>query len=152
MIHVTFVSARYLQESIDPMVRPWKLGATMFTLLGVLALVVAAVGLYSVMSYLVAQRTQEIGVRIALGARSSNIVSLILRGSVGMAAAGLVIGTVITLATGRFIQPLLFETSAKDPMVLGAVAAVLLVVAIAASVVPALRAKRVDPIAALKAD
>jgi len=133
-------------------VRPWKLGATMFTLLGVLALVVAAVGLYSVMSYLVAQRTQEIGVRIALGARSSNIVSLILRGSVGMAAAGLVIGTVITLATGRFIQPLLFETSAKDPMVLGAVAAVLLVVAIAASVVPALRAKRVDPIAALKAD
>jgi predicted permease len=141
---VTFVSARYLQESIDPMVRPWKLGATMFTLLGVLALVVAAVGLYSVMSYLVAQRTQEIGVRIALGARSSNIVSLILRGSVGMAAAGLVIGTVITLATGRFIQPLLFETSAKDPIVLAGVAAVLLVVAIAASVVPALRAKRVD--------
>jgi len=149
---VTFVSARYLQEWIDPMVRPWRLGASMFTLLGILALVVAAVGLYSVMSYFVAQRTQEIGVRIALGAQASNVVTLVVRNSAIMAATGLAIGTAITLATGRFIQPLLFETSPRDPVVLGGVASVLLAVAVLASLVPALRASRVDPITALKSE
>ena len=149
---VTYVSTRYLQESIDPMVRPWRLGAAMFTLLGVLALVVAAVGLYSVISYQVAQRNHEIGVRIALGAQASNIVTLVVRNSASMAAIGVVIGTVIVLLTGRFIQPLLFETSPRDPVVLGGVAGALLTVAVLASSVPALRAKRVDPITALKAE
>jgi len=118
----------------------------------VLALVVAAVGVYSVMSYLVAQRTHEIGVRIALGARSSHIVSLVLKGSVAMAVGGLAIGMIVALLAGRFIEPLLFETSARDPLVLGGVAATLLAVAVLASAVPALRAKRVDPIEALRAD
>ena len=149
---VTYVSTRYLQKSIDPMVRPWRLGAAMFTLLGVLALVVAAVGLYSVMSYLVAQRTQEIGVRIALGAQASNVVALVVRESAIMAAIGVAIGTAIALATGRFIQPLLFETSPRDPLVLGGVALALLTVAVLASLVPALRARRVDPITALRAE
>lgn len=79
---LTYVDAKMLQESLDLQIRPWRLGASMFGLMGVLALIVAAVGLYSVMSYLVAQRTRELGIRIALGATSQNVVSLILRGGV----------------------------------------------------------------------
>jgi hypothetical protein len=149
---ISFVQATLLQDAVDPQIRPWRLGAAMFTLLGALALVVAAVGLYSVMSYFVAQRTQEIGVRIALGARAANIVALVFRSGVTMVAAGVVIGAVTALLAGRFIEPLLFETSARDPMVMGGVAAILLGVAVLASVMPALRARRVDPMEALRAE
>ena len=149
---VSIVQGRLLQDVVEPQMRPWKLGATMFTLMGVLALLVAAVGIYSVMSYQVAQRTREIGVRIALGAQSSSIVSLVLRTSIGLAAAGLAIGTAVALATGKFLQPLLFETSPRDPVVLGGVAATLLGAALAASLIPAVRAKRVNPMEALRAE
>jgi predicted permease len=149
---ISFVSGGLLQNFVDFQVRPWKLGAAMFSLLGLLALLVAAVGLYSVMSYLVAQRTQEMGVRIALGASAGSIVMLVLRTSGGMALAGIGIGLVTALATGQFIQPLLFETSSRDPVVLGGVAAMLFAIAVLASVVPALRAKRVDPMEALRAE
>lgn len=148
----SFVSTATMQSAIDPQVRPWKLGATVFAMMGLLALIVAAVGLYSVMSYLVAQRTREIGVRLALGAQGSSIVLLIVRSSVGMAAAGVAIGLVIALWAGRFVAPLLFGTSPNDaPVLLGGVAT-LLVVSILASVLPAMRAKRVNPIEALRSD
>jgi ABC-type antimicrobial peptide transport system permease subunit len=137
---------------VDPEVRPWKLGAVMFTMLGALALAVAAVGLYSVMSYLVAQRTQEFGVRIALGAKASGIMLLVLRSSALMALAGVLIGSGIALALGRFVAPLLFDTSPRDPLVLSGVGATLVVVAVLASVVPAFRAKRVNPMDALRAE
>jgi ABC-type antimicrobial peptide transport system permease subunit len=149
---VTYVQVQTLQQSIDPQVRPWRLGATLFTLMGVLALLVAAIGLYSVMSYLVAQRTQEIGVRIALGAQSWSIVGLILRSSASMAIAGVIIGVAIALGAGGRIKPLLFNTSPHDPLVLGGVAATLILVALVASIVPAMRAKRVHPMEALKSD
>jgi predicted permease len=149
---ITFVNAELLQDSVDPEVRPWKLGAVMFTMLGALALAVAAVGLYSVMSYLVAQRTHEFGVRIALGAQTSVIMVSVLRGSALMALAGVMIGSGIALAMGRFVEPLLFDTSPRDPLVLSAVGATLVVVAVLASVVPAIRAKRVNPMEALRAE
>lgn len=149
---ITFVGADLLQDSVDPEVRPWKLGAVMFTMLGALALAVAAVGLYSVMSYLVAQRTQEFGVRIALGAQTSRIMVLVLRSSALMAFAGVLIGSGIALAMGRFVKPLLFDTSPRDPLVLTGVGATLVVVAVLASVVPAIRAKRVNPMEALRAE
>ncbi|HEY7567390.1 MAG TPA: FtsX-like permease family protein, partial [Gemmatimonadaceae bacterium] len=149
---ITFVRADLLQDSVDPEVRPWKLGAVMFTMLGALALAVAAVGLYSVMSYLVAQRTQEFGVRIALGAKASGIMLLVLRSSALMALAGVLIGSGIALALGRFVAPLLFDTSPRDPLVLSGVGATLVVVAVLASVVPAFRAKRVNPMDALRAE
>ena len=120
--------------------------------MGVLALVVAAVGLYSVMSYLVAQRTREIGVRMALGAQGTSIVLLILRNSVSMAAAGVAIGLAIALWAGRFVAPLLFDTSPRDAGVMLGGAGTLLVVSVLASAVPALRAKRVNPIDALRAE
>ena len=149
---IAFVTVESLQDSLDPQIRPWRLGATMFGLFGALALVVAAIGLYSVISYLVTQRTHELGVRIALGAPMGNIVVLVVRYGVGLASAGILIGTVLALNASRWIEPLLFETSPRNPMVFALVALVLLVVAFLASVVPAWRASRVDPIEALRAE
>ncbi len=100
----------------------------MFSYMGLLALLVAAVGLYSVMSYLVAQRTHEIGVRIALGAAARDIVGLVLRTSLGMAALGVAIGLGLAIAAGHFVAPLLFDASPRDPVVLGGVALILLAV------------------------
>jgi predicted permease len=149
---ISFVKTELLQEAVDPQIRPWRLGASMFSLMGVLALVVAALGLYSVMSYLVAQRTHELGVRIALGARGSDIASLVLRSGVGMAALGIVIGVGLAVALSSFIEPLLFDTSARDVTVLGTVVFTLLGVALLASLVPAVRAKNTNPMEALRTE
>jgi predicted permease len=149
---ITYVGAETLQEAVDPQIRPWRLGASVFGLMGVLALVVAAIGLYSVLSYLVAQRTHELGVRIALGARDGDIFGIVLRSSLGMAVLGVAIGLVLSLAAGRFVAPLLFETSPADSSVLGGVALLMLAVALFASFVPALRAKRVNPMEALRTE
>jgi predicted permease len=141
-----------IRERIDPLLRPWKLGATIFMLGGVLALLVAVLGLYSVMSYSVAQRTHEMGVRIALGARARSIVGMVVRQGMVMAAVGIATGVVIALLAGSQIQDLLFETSPKDLSVIGSTAAVLLASAMLASLWPALKAGRVDPMRALKSE
>jgi ABC-type antimicrobial peptide transport system permease subunit len=147
-----YIDVAVLQESLDPEIRPWRLGATMFTLCGVLALLVAAVGMYSVMSYVVAQRSHEFAVRSALGAQPADIARLIVSGGVGMAALGVAVGLVPAWIGGTWIQPMLFETSGRDPVVYVAVAATLLGVAALACVVPAVRARRVAPAAALRAE
>jgi len=147
---ISFVSVQVMQEAVDPQIRPWRLGASMFSLMGVLALVVAALGLYSVMSYLVAQRTHELGVRIALGAPGRAIVASVVRDSLGFAAAGAAIGLGLALWAGRFVAPLLFQTSPRDPLVLAGVVGVLLATGLLASLLPALRARRVDPMEALR--
>jgi predicted permease len=149
---VETVGVRPLQDSIDPLLRPWRLGATIFVLGGGLALLVAALGLYSVMSYVVAQRTHEVGVRIALGARAWQIVRLVVGQSVAMALAGVALGIGIALFAARFVEGLLFNTSPRDPAVLTVTSLTLVAVAVIASLVPALRAKRVDPMRALKAE
>ncbi len=149
---LAYIDVGSLQDSIDPQVRPWKLGATVFAIFGVLALAVAAIGLYSVISYIVAQRTHEIGVRIALGARSSVIVRLIVTQGVGSALAGVAIGITLALLGGRFIETLLFDTSARDVPVFVTVAVVLMLVATIASLIPAWRARRVNPVEALRAE
>ena len=150
--NITFVRTTLLQDEVDPQIRPWRLGAAVFTMLGALAVLVAAVGLYSVMSYLVAQRNRELAVRIAMGARTESIVALILRGGVAMVTVGVLIGLTVSLWASRFLAPLLFDTSPRDPAVLGAVALVLIVVGIMASVVPAARASRVNPAEALRSE
>jgi ABC-type antimicrobial peptide transport system permease subunit len=139
------VSAETIQERIEPQVRPWRLGATVFLMSGVLALLVAAVGIYSVMSYLIADRRREIGVRLALGARTADVMALVFRHSLVTAGIGIAIGSVAALALGRFVEPLLFHTSPRDPVVFASIAAILLTVAAMATVAPARRARRVSP-------
>jgi predicted permease len=147
-----FVSARPLQELVDVNIRPWRLGATMFAVFGGLALLLAAVGLYGVIAFDVTQRTHEMGVRVALGAQRRDVLRLVVLEGVRLAAAGVVVGAVLALAGGRYLGALLFQVSPRDPLVLAAGAVTLLLVAVAASLLPALRAVRVDPNVALRAD
>jgi predicted permease len=141
-----------LADLVAPELRPWRLGATLFTAFGALGLLVAAVGLYSVLAYDVAQRQHEIGVRLALGARAADVLRLIVRRGVGFAVAGVVAGIALAVAAGRGIDNLLFGVSPHDPVTLAAVAAVLLAAALAASLAPGWRAARVDPARTLRAD
>jgi len=128
------------------------MGATMFAVFGLLALVLAAIGLYSVIAYNVAQRTHELGVRSALGAQMHDLAGLVVREAVMLAAAGIVVGGAIALAAGRWMKPLVFEVSPHDPWIYVLVAVVLLSVAVVASFVPARRAAGVDPMQALRTE
>jgi ABC-type antimicrobial peptide transport system permease subunit len=118
----------------------------------VLALIVAAVGLYGVIAYNVAQRMHELGVRVALGAQTSDVVRLVVGQGIRFAVAGVSVGSLLALLAARWVQPLLFGLSAKDAWVFIAVGVVLVGVAIVASALPARRATRVDPNAVLRAD
>ena len=149
---ISYVSVETIQERVEPQVRPWTLGATVFLLSGVLALVVAGIGIYSVMSYLIADRRREIGVRMALGATAADIGRLVLRGSLVMALVGIALGEAAAGLLGRFAEPLLFDTSPRDPAVFVGVAALLLAVATAAALIPVRRARRVSPVEALRAE
>jgi ABC-type antimicrobial peptide transport system permease subunit len=115
-----------------------------------IALLLSSIGIYGVISYLVGQRTQEIGIRVALGARRWDVLRLVLSHSVKMAMLGVVIGIAASLALTRLMAKMIFGVSATDPLTFLAVAAVLTFVALAASYIPARRASRVDPIVALR--
>jgi predicted permease len=143
---------RTMAQSLDPQFRPWRLGAELFTALGILALAVAAIGVYSVVAFAVSQRTREMGIRIALGARSRDVFSLVIGEGARVVAAGVLIGLIVTLAAGRLVASLLYGVTARDPIVLGGSALALLLIGAAASALPSLRATRVDPVAALRAD
>jgi len=147
-----FVVVRPLQEVVDDQSRSWRLGATLFVAFGGLAVIVAAVGLYGVIGYTVAQRMHELGMRIALGARSGHILRLVLKQGIVFAAAGGVIGLGLAGIASRWIEPMLYKQSARDPVVYGAVGAIMIVVALAASAMPAWRAVRADPNRALRMD
>jgi ABC-type antimicrobial peptide transport system permease subunit len=148
----SYVTITPMSTVIAPEIRSWKLGAVMFAAFGALALVLAAIGLYSVIAYNVTQRTHEMGVRVALGAQASDVVRLIVREGVAIVLPGIALGTVVALAAGRWVAPLLFQVSPKDPPVLIGVVVTLLAVAVAASWIPATRAAHIDPQEALRAD
>ena len=150
--NLPFVSVNPLEGLVSPQKRSWRLGATMFTALGGLALVLAAVGLYSVLAYDVAQRTREFGVRVAMGARGADVMGLVLARGLRTAIIGGLIGVAAALLAGHWVAPLLFQTSPRDPAVIGAVLFGVVVVALIAALVPARRALSVDPIEALRAD
>jgi putative ABC transport system permease protein len=136
----------------DPQIRPWRLGASLFSALGVLALAIAAVGLFAVVSYLVTQRLREIGIRLALGGTATTIAALVVGGALRLVAIGAAVGTIAALALAPLMQSMLFETTAYDVGVIAGVVAVLAMVAIAASAVPAWRASRVSPSVTLQAE
>lgn len=149
---VPLAHVRPLQEVLDSQMRPWLLGATMFSIFGLLALALAAVGLYGVRAYSVAQRTREIGIRMALGAAMPSLVRMILWEGLRVVAVGVAVGLVAVLGLGRLLEPLLFQIHASNPVILVIVAVTLGSVAIAASAWPAWRAARVDPNVALRTE
>jgi putative ABC transport system permease protein len=150
--NLPYVQVRSLADAVAPQWRSWQMGATMFTAFGVLALLIAALGLYAVTSYGVTQRTQEIGVRIALGAQRAHVVRLVVAQSLGAAAVGALAGMAGALVLGRAVAALLFDVRPADPaVVLGAVALLLAASAVAAFV-PARRAAAIDPMEALRSE
>jgi hypothetical protein len=145
-----YVRVQTLTERIAPQWRSWRLGATMLTAFGLLALVIAALGLYGVTAYGVTQRTQEIGVRIALGAKGADVIRLSVSQALRAVAVGGVVGMGAAYALGRAVASLLFGVKPADPAaVLGGIA-VLLAVAALAAYIPARRAARIDPMEALR--
>ena len=117
---------------------------------GLLALVLACLGLYGLLSYEVTQRTREIGIRMAVGAQSHNVIGLVLAKAVGLIIAGAAVGLGVALGVTRFLASFLYGVRAGDPLTLVAVAGLLAVVALAACYIPARRATRVDPLVALR--
>ncbi len=145
-----YVTVTPLRDILGEQTRSWQLGATMFLAFGALALALAAIGLYSVMAYNVAQRTQEMGVRASLGAQERDLIKLVITEGLRVGVVGIVIGVMIALAGGQWLGPLLFQESPHDPLVFGFVAVVLLGTTLLASFVPSRRAARVDPMVALR--
>jgi len=129
-----------------------RLNMLLFALLGSLALVLATLGVYGVVACSVTQRTHEIGVRMAIGAKPADVVRMMLNEGGRLAFAGVALGSVVALAGARLIRGLLFEVSATDPLTFAGVAAGLLGVALLASYIPARRATRVDPMVALRGE
>jgi putative ABC transport system permease protein len=116
------------------------------------ALVLAVVGIYGVVSYSVAQRRREMGIRMALGAQPGSLLSLVMRHGAWMALFGIILGVVAARLLGRFAESMLFGVTPSDPLTYGSVAALLALVAVAATIVPARRATRVDPALALRSE
>jgi len=132
--------------------RPWRLGSSLLIVFGALGLLLAAIGLYGVLSYIVSQRTQEMGIRIALWAGRREILALVMGQALRVTAWGVVLGVAGALAAGRAIASLLYGVTPHDPLVLSVAIAVLAAVAAVASYVPARRAMRIDPAQALRAE
>ncbi|HUE76934.1 MAG TPA: ADOP family duplicated permease [Longimicrobiales bacterium] len=149
---VRMITTQPYAEVVDPKYRSWALGTYLFAAFGALALIVAAIGLYSALSFDVAQRRPELGIRAALGAGRGGLIRFVVSGSIGVAAVGVALGLAVALALAERVEPLLFRVSPRDPAVLLGVAAVMLSVAVAASAIPARRAARVDPNEALRSE
>jgi predicted permease len=147
-----FTHVRPIDQVLDPVMRQWRLGATMFTIFGAIALLLAAVGLYGVIAYDIAQRMREMGVRVALGAQAADIRRLVVWQGIRVAAVGAVLGMLVAAFAVKYVADLLFHTSAYDPVAFGGAALLILIVAIVATLLPARRAMKVDPVVALRSE
>ena len=146
------VDAELLSAVVAPQLRPWRLGASLFTAFGVLALLVAGIGVYSVVAYGVSQRTSEMGIRIALGAQTRDILGLIVGEGARVVAVGVALGVGVALAAGKVVSSLLYGVGAHDPAVLLVAAGGLAAMGVLACMIPALRAAWTDPATALRAE
>lgn len=149
---VPYANVQPMDAILDNELRPWRMGATMFTAFGIVALLLSALGLYGVVSYSVTQRMHEMGVRVALGAQRGDVARLVLRHGLALSVFGISVGLVLALASGTFVGPLLYSVSPRDPLVLGSAAIILVAVATIASLAPARRAARVNPLQVLRSD
>jgi putative ABC transport system permease protein len=141
-----------MQQIIQESLGNQSLSASLVLLFALLSLALACVGLYGVLSYLTTQRTSEIGIRMALGARREHVIKLMLRDGLRPAVYGLVLGLIVSTAAVRVIQSMLYQTRPLDPGIFAAVAATLMIVAVLSCLVPAWRASRIDPMGALRAE
>jgi macrolide transport system ATP-binding/permease protein len=139
-----------LQEQLDRSTSPQQVAVTLVGVLGVLALLLAAVGLYGVMSYAVSQSTRELGLRMALGAGASNLLKLVLSRGLALTAGGIALGAALALALTRLLGSLLYKVSPRDPLAFGSALVVMTIAALAACFLPAWRATRTDPARALR--
>jgi ABC-type antimicrobial peptide transport system permease subunit len=146
------VQSGTMDEALGLSLLPQRAGATLLGIFSVLGLVLASIGLYGVVAYAVAQRTRELGIRVALGAESRDIYRAVLGHGVKLTSLGLIIGIVAALVLARLAQGVLFGVTSTDPITLGSVAVILATVAFMASFVPARRATRVDPMGILKGE
>src|SRR5262249_24484449 len=138
------------KQAIDRQVSVERITAQLASFFGLLALVLACLGLYGLLSYEVSRRTREIGIRMAVGARSHNVVRLVLMKAIGLIAGGAVVGIAASVGVTRLLNSVLFGVNAGHPVTLVAMAVLLAVVALAACYIPARRATRVDPLVALR--
>jgi predicted permease len=139
-----------MQEVVDTSTAPRRFNTWLMGLLAAIALLIAAVGIYGVMAYSVTMRTQEIGIRMALGAARTNVLRIVLRQALLIAGAGIAIGLAASFALTRFMAGLLYEIKPADPLTFAVVSLFLAAIAILAACFPALRAMRVDPMVALR--
>ena len=150
--NVGVFDAMPMTEYIGAALFPQKMAAILLAAMGAIALVLAAVGLYSVMSYSISQRTQEIGVRMALGARPADVLRLMVRQGMGLTLAGLAAGAIAAFAVTRLASGLLVQVSASDPAIFAGSALFLALIALASIYIPARRTTRVDPNVALRTE
>jgi predicted permease len=143
---------RLVSERHEPIMRPWRVAGAMFLVFGALALAACAAGIYGLVAYDVTQRTHELGVRIVLGATRSDLLALVVTSGARTVLFGLGIGLVVSVAAGRLMSSLLYETSAYDVFALSLTTISLLVVATIASIVPAFKATRIDAAESLRID
>jgi ABC-type antimicrobial peptide transport system permease subunit len=141
-----------LADRVREMTAGRRLNTSLLTAFAAVAALLAGVGIYGVIAHAVERRRRELGVRVALGASASRILGLVLREGLALAAAGLAAGLLAAFALSRFLASLLYEVSATDPATFAAIAGLAVLVACAASLVPAVRALRVDPVTALRAE
>jgi putative ABC transport system permease protein len=139
-----------MQARLDEVYAPRRFNMLLFGVFALVALVLAAAGLYGTLAYMVAQRTHEIGIRLALGAQTRDVLWLIIRQGLALTLIGVTLGLGAALALTRVLQNLLYEVSATDPLTFAGIALLLVSVAFIASYIPARRATKVDPLVALR--
>jgi len=144
------ILARSIEEQMAPLMAQDRATAQLAVVFGCVALTLAAIGLYGVLSYGIVRRTGEIAIRIALGAQSSRVISMIFRETTGVVAVGLALGGGMAYATSRLIDSRLYGVARQDPLTLALATGLLLLVSLSATYVPAARAARVDPMVALR--
>ncbi len=144
--------ARTLQQLVDKSVSPRRLIVLMLGGFAVFALILASLGIYALISYSVSQRTQEIGIRMALGASAGDVQRRIVGQTLGLSAIGMVLGVAASWAVGRSVSGLLFGVTATDPVTFAVMLLVLGSVALLAGYLPARRASRIDPLVALRVE
>ena len=150
--NLPFIDIATLGKALDSELRPWRLGASVFSAFGLLAVILAMIGLWSSVAYAVSQRTQEFAIRMTLGAHRASLMSLMLKDGLRDALIAIGAGLVVAAVASRYLADLLYGVSPRDPMVFVAVVAGILSVAALASLMPAWRVSRIDPAAALRMD